>query len=95
MVDVFSKMGMTEFFGAQGDVCDSKLHEVSGEEYSDEIAKGAIIQCLSCGYEVQGNVVRRAKCIVSLGKEGSEQEDEAEQAPEDAPAEGAAAEGEE
>jgi hypothetical protein len=84
-------MGMTEFFGAQGEIFNSRLHECTGEEFSDEFPKNSIIQCLSRGYEVKGNVIRRAPCIVSLGKDGvlvPEEEEPEEELPEESSGEG-------
>ena len=44
------------------------------EQYSDEFAKGSVIQMLRPGLEISGNVVRPAEVVGSLGSEASAEE---------------------
>ena len=44
-------------------------------EYSDEFDKDTVISVLTTGMELDGNVVRPVKCVVSLGAETAEEED--------------------
>jgi len=41
------------------------------EQYSEEIGKGKVITPLKSGLEIQGNIVRPAECVASLGSEAA------------------------
>jgi hypothetical protein len=47
---------------------------VVAEEYSEEFPQGTVIRTISTGMELQGNVIKMAECVVSLGKEEVEEE---------------------
>lgn len=75
---VLSKMGVQEFTVAEGDKADSRRVTAVEEEHSDSIPKGCVIRAIegSCGYELEGNVMRMAEAVVSLGPEAEEEAEE-------------------
>ncbi|CAM9306797.1 unnamed protein product, partial [Laminaria digitata] len=74
--DVFTKIGATDFFGVVGEKFDSRRHIKMSEEHNPDIATGNILQCLSPGLELKKNVIKKASCVVSLGPEKVEVEEE-------------------
>lgn len=64
-----SELGVTSFEIKAGDVIDDpRKIDVIESQYSTEYPKkGSVIQVISNGMELKGNIVRPAKCIVSLG----------------------------
>ncbi len=72
-------MGVTEYSVAEGDIADTSRVNAFEEEYSQSVAKGCVIRGLENGYEIDGNVMRMAAAVVSLGWET----EETEEAPED------------
>lgn len=72
-------MGVTEYSVAEGDIADTSRVNAFEEEYSQSVAKGCVIRGLENGYEIDGNVMRMAAAVVSLGCET----EETEEAPED------------
>lgn len=69
-------MGVEEFMLAEGDSVDATRVEVVRQEHSDSVAKGSVMEALSCGYELSGNIMRKAQAVVSLGpKEEMKQND--------------------
>ncbi|KAL3802297.1 hypothetical protein ACHAWO_002145 [Cyclotella atomus] len=85
-VNSLGQLGMSEYVASVGDVVDGRRIVAVDEEYSEEVAKGAVVSVLRNGLEVKGNVVRPAKCVGSLGSEEVEEDAAAD--------EGAAKEGE-
>lgn len=75
-------LGVSEYEVSEGDAADSLRVSIEEEAYSDSVSKGCVIQMIENGYELEGNVMRMAKAVVSLGPEAmaeSEGEDEAEE----------------
>lgn len=71
-----SELGVTEYSVESGeDVVVGRVVAVE-EEYSEEIGKGKVITPVKGGLEIQGNVVRPAECVASLGSETAEEEEE-------------------
>mmetsp|Transcript_17980 Transcript_17980/g.22008 ORF Transcript_17980/g.22008 Transcript_17980/m.22008 type:complete len:301 (-) Transcript_17980:260-1162(-) len=62
-------LGMTEYTVKEGDKVDIGRVTAVQEEYSDTIAKGCVIQPVEIGYELDGNVMKFASAVVSLGSE--------------------------
>lgn len=64
-----SELGVTPFEIKAGDVIDDpRKIDVIESQYSTEYPKkGSVIKVISNGMELKGNIVRPAKCIVSLG----------------------------
>jgi molecular chaperone GrpE (heat shock protein) len=62
-------LGLSEFSVSTGEELNLSRMAAVAQEYSDDIAKGAVIREESSGIEVSGNVIRLAKCVVSLGSE--------------------------
>lgn len=73
-------MGVTEYSVAEGDTADSRRVNALEEEYSETLAKGCVIKALDTGYEIDGNVMRMAEAVVSLGSEAEEAEENPEEA---------------
>lgn len=69
-------LGVSEFTVKEGDNADGIRIEATREEYSETIAKGMVIQPLEIGYELEGNIMRRASAVVSLGPEPTEPTEE-------------------
>jgi molecular chaperone GrpE (heat shock protein) len=65
----FSVMGTTDFTVATGDKVDTSRMVVMESEYSDTLAKDIVVRPLAIGMELQGNVIRMAEVVASLGKE--------------------------
>ncbi|KAG5192137.1 GrpE-domain-containing protein [Tribonema minus] len=68
LADVYTKLGVTDFFGVQGETYDGIRHEKVGEQHAD-IRAGAVLECLAKGNELSGGVIRKAKVVTSLGPE--------------------------
>jgi len=68
-------MGVTEYSVAEGDASDARRVNAVEEEYSESIAKGYVIKALNTGYEIDGNVMRMADAVVSLGSETEDAEE--------------------
>ncbi len=62
----FAKMGVKEFSIAQGLQLDRIRMNVVSSEYSEAL-KDTVIRQVEPGMELEGNVIRAAKCVVSLG----------------------------
>jgi molecular chaperone GrpE (heat shock protein) len=76
-------LGVVEYTVNEGSVVDPIRVTVVGEEYSDTIAKGTVIQPVAIGYELDGNVMRPSAAIVSLGPEAAQEEETSEEAVEE------------
>ena len=70
MKTAFTDLGVTDFAVAAGDNVDGVRVVGVATEHSDMVRKGAVVQPLRGGLELQGNVVRAAECVESLGPEG-------------------------
>ena len=67
--NTLNELGVSEYFVASGDdVVMGRVVAVE-EEYSEEFGKGTVITPLKSGLEIQGNIVRPAECVASLGSE--------------------------
>ena len=64
----FTKMGVKEFSVQPGASIDLIRMNVVGTEYSEAV-KDTVIRQVTPGMELEGNVIRAAGCISSLGKE--------------------------
>mmetsp|Transcript_17989 Transcript_17989/g.35801 ORF Transcript_17989/g.35801 Transcript_17989/m.35801 type:complete len:279 (+) Transcript_17989:161-997(+) len=73
MKSSLGELGVSEFVVGAGDAVDSRVAAVD-EQYSEEFAAGTVISALTSGLEIQGNIVRAAKVVASLGVENSEEE---------------------
>ena len=92
MEGVFNKMKIQEYTVASGDAVDSYRMAVIDSEYSTELPKDTVIRPVAMGLELEGNVIRAAECVASLGSE--EDEKKAKEEAEAAAAAAAAAESE-
>jgi molecular chaperone GrpE (heat shock protein) len=72
----FAKMGVKEYAVAAGETVDNFRMAVGESEYSAEFAKDTVIRPVAGGMELEGNVIRAAECVASLGAEEKAQEDE-------------------
>lgn len=64
----FAKMGIKEFSISEGEALDLIRMNVVGSEYSGA-AKDTVIAQVAPGMDLEGNVIRAAQCITSLGSE--------------------------
>jgi molecular chaperone GrpE (heat shock protein) len=69
MKGAFSKMGVTEFAVETGGAVDKTRMVVVDSEYSEEHAVDTVIRAVVGGMELEGNVIRMAECVASLGPE--------------------------
>ena len=67
--NAMTALGMSEYAPEVGAVADASRFIAVEEHYSDDFAKGTIIAPVSVGLELQGNVMKMAECVVSLGSE--------------------------
>mmetsp|Transcript_1360 Transcript_1360/g.3228 ORF Transcript_1360/g.3228 Transcript_1360/m.3228 type:complete len:254 (+) Transcript_1360:114-875(+) len=67
-------LGVSEYGVGAGDAMDIGRVVAVEEQYSEEVAKGSVIQIIRPGLEISGNVVRPAEVIGSLGSEASAEE---------------------
>lgn len=70
------KMGVTSYDVAVGDRLDRIRMNPVESEHSADVEKDAVISVLSSGLELDGNIVRAAECVVSLGAEEEESAEE-------------------
>lgn len=90
MQQVYTDLGAVEYSIAAGDAVDPNRMNVVETVYSDEYPANTVIQPLTLGLDMQGNVIRAAQCVASLGPEKAMEEEQ--QPPVDAPAEDEATE---
>lgn len=89
-------LGVVEYTVKEGEVYDSRRVLAAEEVYSDTVPKGTVISPVEIGFELEGNVMKMASAVVSLGPEPvEEEEEEAEEGEEGAEEVVAEAEGEE
>jgi len=81
MKAAFTEMGVTEFTVAPGDVVDTSRMVVVDSEYSETAEENTVLRPVAIGMELQGNVVRMAECVASLGTEARGEEDSEEESP--------------
>lgn len=70
-------LGVSEFTITEGDKIDTLRINTVQDEYSETVAKGCVITSLRVGYELEGNVMRKADAVVSLGSEADAKTSEA------------------
>jgi molecular chaperone GrpE (heat shock protein) len=79
MKSTFSKMGVSEYTVAVGESMDNYRMTVVESEYSTEHKKNTVVKPVAMGLELDGNVIRPAEIVASLGEEVEEEEDEEEE----------------
>ncbi len=62
-------LGVTEYTTKEGEKFDGSRMVAVREEYSDNVEKGFVIAPDEIGFEIEGNVMRMATVVVSLGSE--------------------------
>lgn len=72
----FKELGVSEFGVESGDEVVMGRVVAVEEQFSEEFGKGTVITPLKSGLEIQGNVVRPAECVASLGSEAAAAEEE-------------------
>lgn len=80
----FATLGVTDFNVEAGDTVNNFRMKVLESELSTEHPKDTILRQVAPGLELDGNVIRAALCVSSLG---AEEEPEAAEEGEEAPAE--------
>ena len=82
----FSAMGVADFSVEAGEKLDTERMVAVAEEHSAELPAGTVIREVTAGLQLEGNVIRMAECVVSLGPEPASADGEkAEAKEEDAP----------
>lgn len=76
------ELGVVEYTVKEGDKADSRRIVAIKEEYSDTMEKGCVISPVGIGFELDGNVMKFAEAVVSLGPEPAEEEATEEEAEE-------------
>ena len=80
----FTELGVTEYTVAPGEpIVDPSRVVVVESEYSETIGANSVLRPVTIGMELQGNVVRPAECVASLGAESVAVKEEEPMAPED------------
>eukprot|EP00551_Chaetoceros_affinis_P004496 CAMPEP_0203675914 /NCGR_PEP_ID=MMETSP0090-20130426/22629_1 /ASSEMBLY_ACC=CAM_ASM_001088 /TAXON_ID=426623 /ORGANISM="Chaetoceros affinis, Strain CCMP159" /LENGTH=312 /DNA_ID=CAMNT_0050542281 /DNA_START=153 /DNA_END=1091 /DNA_ORIENTATION=+ len=89
-VNAMKDLGVVEYTVKEGDVFDSRRVVAVEEVYSDTVEKGVVISPVEIGFELEGNVMKLASAVVSLGPEPvvEEEEEEAEGESEEGEADG-------
>ena len=72
----FTEMGVTEYTVNEGEPVEKSRVVVVDSEYSETVEKDTVLRPVAIGMELQGNVVRMAECVASLGSETSAEEEE-------------------
>ena len=67
-------MGVKDTHGVVGEKFKPLTHEKVLEVHSDEVPEGCVVEEVEVGLELRGNVVRKSKVVISLGKEKEEEE---------------------
>ena len=67
MKPTFSKLGVEAYTAEEGTPIDTYRMNVVENEYSKKHAKNTVVRPVSMGMELQGNVMRPAECVASLG----------------------------
>merc|ERR1711862_52116 len=70
----FNRLGVTEYNPVVGEEVNEYKTEIIDKIYSNDVAKNIVIESISPGLELQGNVVRMSKAVVSLGPEPTEED---------------------
>jgi len=71
---VLEELEMSDFSPEIGTKIDTLRCNVVDKVYSDEIGKDCVVSARTIGYELQGNVMRMAEVVSSLGSEIAEEE---------------------
>ena len=71
MRTAFSDLGVTEYTVSPGDSVEADRVVAIASEHSDAIEVHRVLRPIAVGMELQGNVVRPAECVASLGVEQS------------------------
>lgn len=81
----FESLGVTSFDIQAGDKIDNFRMRVLESEHSNDFGEDTVLRMVAQGMELEGNVVRAALCVSSLGtEEAADEGDEAADAGEDA-----------
>ena len=84
----FETLGVTDFNVEAGEKVNNFRMKVLESEINADFAKDTILRQVAPGMELDGNVIRAALCVSSLGaEEEASAEEEAEEGGEEAPAE--------
>jgi molecular chaperone GrpE (heat shock protein) len=63
----FAKLGVTDYNVTPGEKVNNFRMKVLESEISKDFAKDTVIREVSSGLELDGNVIRAASCVASLG----------------------------
>jgi molecular chaperone GrpE (heat shock protein) len=71
----FSNLGVTDYNVSPGDAVNAFRMKVLEKEISKDFPKNTVIREVSPGLELDGNVIRAASCVASLGADEEKQPD--------------------
>lgn len=83
MRSAFAEMGVVEFVVSTGDDVDLRKMKVVEKEASADVAADKVLRSLAPGLELDGNMVRKAQCVASLGPKKTAAAEEAPAAEDD------------
>lgn len=69
MRTAMSEMGVVEYQVKEGDAMDAYRMEVTASEHSETVPAQTVLRVETHGLELEGNVMRKPKVVVSLGPE--------------------------
>lgn len=69
MGPTFSKLGCQEYSVTAGQALDQIRMNAIAKEYSTTAPKDTVLEQITPGMELEGNVIRAAACVVSRGSE--------------------------
>jgi molecular chaperone GrpE (heat shock protein) len=72
----FSNLGVTDFTVTPGEKVNNFRMKVLEKEVSKDYPKDTVLREVSAGLELDGNVIRAASCVASLGPEEEAEEGE-------------------
>jgi len=67
--NALKNLGVTEFTATEGENINNLRTTTVEKQWSDTIGKGCVITPVRVGYELKGNVMRKAEVVVSRGSE--------------------------
>ena len=73
----FANLGVTDYTVVPGEEVNNFRRKVLESEISKDFAKDTVVREVASGLELEGNVIRAASCVASLGT-GEEQESDSE-----------------
>mgnify|MGYP000220841745 CR=1 FL=1 len=71
----FTRLGAREYHAVQGEQMSAFRLKKEGEEHSSEVEKGCVIREVKHGWELDGEIIEKAACVISLGAENQDEKE--------------------